>query len=47
MKIDRWDLVILFGAAVVAVGFWFLWPPAVAFWMGFVIMMLGIAGARK
>jgi hypothetical protein len=44
---DRWDAVILFGSLLIAAGWWFVWPPAVLFWLGAVVVILGISGARK
>jgi hypothetical protein len=45
--LDRWDVVVIVGAVLVAVGFWFVWPPAVAFWLGIVFIAFGLAGARR
>ena len=46
MKVDRWDMLVAVGTALVAGGLWFIWPPAVLFWLGVVAMVTGVLGAR-
>jgi len=43
---DRWDSLGLLGALLVAGGLWFVWPPAILFWLGLVSLTAGVLGAR-
>lgn len=44
---DRWDVLSAIGALLIAAGWWFIWPPAVLFWLGAVALTFGIMGARN
>lgn len=44
---DRWDVLGLLGALLIAAGWWFIWPPAILFWLGAVAIMAAIMGARN
>lgn len=45
--VDRWDVLATLGVLGIAAGLWFVWPPAIAFWLGAVAMVTGIMGARS
>lgn len=40
--IDRWDVLSIIGVLLVAAGWWFVWPPLVLFWLGFVVLAVGV-----
>ena len=43
---DRWDVLGMIGVLLIAVGLWFVWPPAVLFWLGIVALAAGVIGAH-
>jgi len=44
---DKWDVLGVIGTLLIAAGWWFIWPPAILFWLGIVALMAGIVGARN
>jgi hypothetical protein len=46
MKLDHWDVCVIVGALLIAVALYFVWPLAPLFWLGAVLMLAGILGAR-
>ena len=47
VNIDGWDLLTLAGALLIAAGLWLIFGwPAPLVWMGLVLMVAGIMGAR-
>lgn len=44
---DIWDVMVVVGVALIAVGLWYVWPPAIAFWVGAVLLIAGGLGARN
>ena len=46
MKIDRWDVCVILGALLIATALYFVWPPAPLVWLGAVLMVAGVLGAR-
>ena len=46
MKIDRWDVSIILGALLIATALYLIWLPAPLLFLGVVLMVAGILGAR-
>ena len=46
-KMNRWDVLGFVGTLLVSGGFWFVWPPLILFWLGAVVIVVGILGARN
>ncbi len=40
-QIDAVDVALVLGVVLIAAGFWFVWPPALLFWVG--AICLGLA----
>ena len=44
---DKWDVLGVLGTLLIGAGWWFIWEPAVLFWVGAVALIAGVTGARS
>lgn len=45
--IDRWDITAAAGVALIAMALWQIEPLAAQLWVGAVLVLVGVMGARR